>query len=136
MIQKINFRFAINALLVLSSSTIPFHLLVLAGVIPYGIVWGGRLDNTQQMLVFEMISISINLFIIAVILMKGRYIKNFLSEKIITSILWAMTVTFALNTIGNIFSMATIETIIFTPVTFFSSILFYRLAREEKIQKK
>lgn len=128
MIQKINFKFTVYSLLILSGIVVLFHLLVLSGAIPFNIVWGGRLQNVRQMYIFEGISIIVNLFIIAVIMIKGELIKNPLSVKTITVILWVLTGLFALNTLGNIFSKANLETIVFTPITFINSILFYRLA--------
>ena len=38
-----------------------FHLLVLAGVIPFDIVWGGNLKDKTQLYLMEGVSIAINL---------------------------------------------------------------------------
>jgi len=130
-IKKIKIKIAVNTMLVLLSFVLVFHLLVLLGIIPFSIVWGGRLQNASQMYVFEAVSIIINLFIISAIAMKGVYIKQFLSKRTIRFILWVLVVVFSLNTFGNIFSESTLETILFTPLTLISTILCYRMAIEK-----
>lgn len=52
-----------------------FHIAVIAKIIPYDIAWGGRIQNDEEMYVFETLSILINLFLGLVLLMKGNFIK-------------------------------------------------------------
>lgn len=130
-IRKIKVKISAHILLILFSAVIVFQLMVLFGVIPYHIVWGGRLESRSQMLVFETITIVLNLFIISVICMKIGYFRPVLHHKVITVLLWIFVVLFAANTVGNIFSTSPIETIIFTPITLISAFLFYRLAIEK-----
>ncbi len=127
-ISGIKFRFAVNILLFLFSALIIFHLLVLAGIIPYNIVWGSRLENVSQMYKFELVSVIINLIFITIVAMKGGYIRALLPGKILTIAFWIFTALFFLNTIGNIFSESIVEAIIFTPVTMVSTVLCLRLA--------
>lgn len=131
LIQKIPFGVAIKLLLALSGATIVFHILVLAGVIPYEIVWGGRLETISQMRVFEGISIAINLLIAAATLTRGGYIKSVLPAKFFRIFFWALFAVFFLNTLGNVFSESTTETKIFTPLTLAAAVLCYRVARED-----
>lgn len=53
----LNKRIATYGILLILAPMILFHLLVLTGVIPFGIVWGGRLSNQQEIIRFEAISI-------------------------------------------------------------------------------
>lgn len=115
----------------LLSCVVVFHLLVLSGIVPYNIVWGGRLESAMQMYAFELVSLTINLVIIAIVGMKGGYIKPYLPDKLVTFLLWVFVILFALNTVGNLFAESKLEMIIFTPLTFISTILFYRLAIEK-----
>jgi len=55
---------AIKLLIGLLSLVIVFHILVLLQIIPYNIAWGGRLKTVQEMYVFEIVSIALNLFLI------------------------------------------------------------------------
>ena len=131
MIKKISFKFAINTMLIFLALILVYHLLILIELIPYKAVWGGRLKTVSQMQVFETVSISVNLFIILVIAIRGSLIKVKIPSLAIRILLWSFTIMFALNTIGNLFSNNFWEAIIFTPFTFISALLCFRLAIEK-----
>lgn len=97
--------------------TLIFHLLVLIKVIPYTIVWGGRLKSDRDMYRFEIVSLLLNAIFLLVILFRSGLIASPLSENVLVYILWAMAALFFLNTIGNLFSKNRWEKIIFTPLT-------------------
>ena len=118
-------------IMALFSCVIVFHLLVLSGVLPYNIVWGGRLENATQMHVFEAVSLMINLVVIVVVGIKGGYIKPFLPAKLVNFLLWVFAILLALNTLGNLFAETMLEMVLFTPLTFISTVLFYRMAIEK-----
>lgn len=130
MLQKLPFKLATNSMLFMLSMIVGFHFLILTQIIPYDIVWGGRLQNIGQMRVFELVSISVNAFIIMVIALKAKYLKWNVSVKVLNVFLWLFVVLFSLNTLGNLFAETTTETIIFTPLTFISAILCCRIAIE------
>jgi hypothetical protein len=118
-------------LIVIFVLTIVFHFSVLIGCVAFENVWGGRLKNQHEMLVFETFSIILNAFFIVVVLVKSRYLKLKISPKIITVLLWIMTFLFFLNTIGNLFAINNLEKYIATPITFLLGILCFILAREK-----
>ncbi len=130
MINKIGFRFAVLTMLIALSAVIVYHILIITEVIPYDVAWGGRLGSRSEMLKFEVISITINLFILIVIAIKGEIIKLKVPALFITILLWVVIVLFALNTLGNLFSLNSLETIVFTPLTLLFAILCYRLVKE------
>lgn len=132
MIYKIPFQFALKSTLLLLGLIIVFHIMVLLQVIPYSIVWGGRLETYNQMLGFETTSILINFILIIVVAIKGRFLKINISRKLINATLWIFIILFSLNTIGNLLAKATLETILFTPVTFVLAIMCLRMVLESK----
>jgi hypothetical protein len=99
----------IKTLIVIYSIITVFHSCILLKIIPYDITWGGRLQNDQEMYVFETTSIAINLFLIWILLMKGDFVTYKFSIKVIHIILWIFVAVFALNTIGNIFAKTLLE---------------------------
>lgn len=107
---------------------VSFHVLVLAGIFPYKIVWGGRLANNRQMQVFECASVIINLFMLVIVAIKTRLLKWQINTAFINGFLWFMFGLFLLNTIGNLLSQNKWEKIIFTPITFILALLSLRLA--------
>ena len=132
MIRKIGFQFAVRTMIILLIVVLVYHLVIITGLIPYEVVWGGRLETKSQMYNFEAVSILVNLFILLIISIKGSYIHVNIPDLAITIFLWIITVLFILNTIGNIFSKNLLEAIIFTPFTLLSAILCLRLAIENK----
>ena len=121
-------RFALNGLLTIISLTIVFHVLVVLGVVPFQIVWGGRLQDRSQMLAFEAVSMGINLLMLAIVCVRAGVIRINVHPTLTRVIFWAMFGLFLLNTVGNIFSNNSLERIIFTPLTLILSIFCLRVA--------
>jgi hypothetical protein len=122
---------ALKLLLGLFIAVIIFHLLIVFQVIPYTIVWAGKLKTIDEMYAFEAASISINVFLVAVLLLKGNYVKHRISDKILNAILLIFVALFALNTIGNLLAESLFEKIVFTPLTLLSSVLIWIVIRKE-----
>ena len=59
-----------NTLLIILGLLIVFHLLVIAGIIPYGIVWVGKINNRTQLLRME--SISLVVLVLAILLVASK----------------------------------------------------------------
>lgn len=130
MLKKIPFLFAVKTVLLIVGFTLVFHILVLSQIIPYNIVWGARIQNKQQMFVFEAVSLSLNFFMLFLVLVKGGYITWQINHTVVKTFLWVFSALFALNTLGNLASNNVLETVIFTPLTLLLSMLFVRLALE------
>jgi hypothetical protein len=130
MLKKINFKFAAHAMIVMLSLVLVYHLTIIIGLIPYEATWGGRLQNREQMIRFETVSIVVNLFILAVVLIKAGYLKMKLPATVLRILLWAFAVLFLLNTVGNLASTSLLELIIFTPLTAASAVFCTRMAIE------
>lgn len=99
----------IKALIIIYSIIIVFHSCILLKIIPYDITWGGRLQSDQEMYIFEITSIAINLFLIWILSMKGNFVTYKFPVKVIHVILWVFVVVFALNTVGNLFAKTLLE---------------------------
>lgn len=119
-------RAAAAALLVILTSAIVFHLLIVTGIVPFAIVWGGKLQNTSEMRLAELVSIAINVLFLTVAIIKVRNPDSRIL--IVQVVLWIMAPLFLLNTLGNLFSLNTFERWFFTPLTLLLSVLSLRLA--------
>jgi hypothetical protein len=133
MLAKISKPFALKTMLMILSVVILFHILILLQVIPYEIVWAGRLQSSKEMYVFETASIVINLIIIAALLLKGKYLRYQASERLLDAILWFFIIVFALNTVGNLMAKTSFEKVVFTPLTLISAILIWVIVRKQEI---
>lgn len=125
-----NPKIAIKIILAVVVAVTIFHFSILLKIVPYEITWGGRLKSDEEMYVFETISLLINFYLGLVVLIKGRYIAQFLSPKIVTVSLWMFAGLFALNTLGNVMAETTFEKF-FAIVTLILSVLIITLARDK-----
>ena len=127
-------RIAIYGLLILLSLFVLFHFTILLGIVPYEMVWGGRLKRHDQMLTFETFSILANLLMLAIVGLRAGFLRLRVPALVLKTALWIMFVLFLLNTAGNALSTNDLEKLLFTPVTlllaFFSLIL--ALSKEQK----
>ena len=121
---------AARIMIIILSLIIIFHLGVLAGIIPYKIVWGGRLENTTDMIRFEVVSIGINLLMVVIVANKSGYLNWGKSKQWVRIGLWIMVVLFSINTLGNLVAINIWEKIIFTPLTLLLAFFSFRLAMD------
>lgn len=127
--RLISERLAIAGVLTILSLIVLFHVLILTGVIPFDRVWGGRINNREQMLRMETLSVLINGLMLAVVGVRARLFGRSLPRRGITIALWIMTALFFLNTLGNLLSQNALEKVVFTPLTAVLSLLCFRLAK-------
>ena len=92
-------------------------------------VWGGKLHTKTEMFQFESVSLIINIIIIVFLFFDY---KKDLINKWILIVYWLLAIMFVLNTLGNSISSNFYEKIIFTPITFFSSISCFMLIKHKK----
>ena len=121
-------RLAINGLLLILSLFVLLHLLILFGIIPFEMVWGGRIKNQEEMIRFESISLAMDLLMLTVVAIRTGLLRirlNYTFQKVIFLL---MAVLFFLNTIGNLLSNNDFEKYVFTPVTVMLTIFCLRLA--------
>ena len=103
--------------------------------IPYDIAWGGNLTNDNEMYVFEIISVFINLLLCYALLIKGEYVKGLIPLKIVDISLWVFLVLFGLNTVGNAFAETTFEKF-FSIITLLFVLLLWTILRKKESPKK
>ncbi len=123
-------KIATYGLLLIFSITLVFHLLVIMGLLPYDMIWGGMLESRQQLFLFELFSIAVTLLFFWVVLAKSDLVRFNLSPRLSKGVLWAMVALFALNTVGNLLSLSSLEKILFTPVTILLTWFSFVLARD------
>lgn len=121
-------NFAQYGLIIILSAFLVFHFLIILKIIPYSVVWGGRLKSDKEMYRFETVSISINLFFLLIILVQSSFLAIDFPRKIMTIILWIMTALFLFNTFGNAISKNRIEQKLFTSITILLTIFSLILA--------
>lgn len=111
-----------------------FHFLIFLEQIPYDKVWAGKLNSVEEMKSFEIFSISINVFMLTILVIKYKLLEKEKTNIIIDILIWIFTVVFGLNTIGNLFAKNIIELVIGTFLTLISSVLCFVIVKRKKIK--
>ncbi|MDF9799399.1 hypothetical protein OKW21_004662 [Catalinimonas alkaloidigena] len=124
-------RVALKILLSIVFALIIFHLCILLKIIPYEITWGGRLTNDTEMYVFETVSLLINLYLGFILLIRGKFIRQYLASSIVNISLWVFFALFVLNTVGNMLAKTNFEKS-FALVTLMLSLLIWVILRSKK----
>lgn len=123
-------RIYLKTLIGICFLALAFHFLILLKIIPYELTWGGKLKNDSEMYVFEMFSITINSFLLYVLLQKGDFVKPLFGPKTLTIILWVFFGVFALNTLGNLFAETSFEKS-FSILTLVNALLLWKINRAD-----
>lgn len=105
-----------HVILVLLSLFMVLHVCVILKIVPYTMVWGGKLKSDREMYRFETLSIALTLLFITMILVHTKYIHIYVPNIILRIFLWTMVAIFLLNTLGNVTSKNKFERML-TPVT-------------------
>ncbi|WP_298262383.1 hypothetical protein [uncultured Lutibacter sp.] len=105
-----------------------FHVLVLFQIIPYTIVWGGKIKSFNEMYILEGVALTIMLFIGAILSMESRLVKSIFTAKTIKRILLVFAIFFILNTFGNLLAETIIEKCQ-AIITIYLAIVFYKSSK-------
>ncbi|MCK5050313.1 MAG: hypothetical protein KAS53_01145 [Candidatus Cloacimonetes bacterium] len=127
----ISFKLAGKITIAIIVLLIIFHILLLLGVVPSDIVWGGKTTDEATILKLEIFSLVTSLILLGVIFAKLRQSINIKFRKVTNITVWIIFGYFTLNIIGNLASGVTLEKLIFTPITIILSLLLFRLAIEK-----
>lgn len=118
---------AIKLMLILLTLVFFFHLAVITQLIPYHIVWAGKLTSASEMYKYEFISVTVLIINVFVLLLKGNYIPNKWPRSITNVFIFLFSVLFLLNAIGNLFSKTNFELYVFSPVALIASLLSFSI---------
>tara|TARA_R110002124_G_scaffold138576_6_gene302142 strand:- start:71833 stop:72204 length:372 start_codon:yes stop_codon:yes gene_type:complete len=108
-----------------------FHLFIIFQIIPFNIVWGGRIRSIETILIFEGIALLIMSFLGVVLAMKNRIVKPIFKDKTIKRILLIFAVFFILNTIGNLLAETNIEKIQ-AVLTLYLTIVLFKASKQKQ----
>ena len=119
-------------LLALFGLLVAFHIMMLSGLLPSNVVWGGQAGSSPYSLrTLETISLILTVLFACVVAAKIGYINVGRFNKAINVLLWIIFAYLLLNTAGNLASSTSLETRLFTPLTLVAALLVFRLAIEK-----
>lgn len=126
-IMRLRLRTAGIVLIMIPALFLVFHGLILAGVLPRTIVWGGRLTDTT-FVPLELLAITLNLLLMLVGAVAAKVITAPALRTVAKRITWFLFYFVVINTVLALFSTTTIE-VLMTPVTALYALCLYRIAR-------
>jgi hypothetical protein len=130
--KLISAKLAGNILLAALGLLAIFHILVLLGVIPADIVWGGMIQGVPSNLVtLETMALLLTLLFIVIIAAKTGYIRAGKLSGAVNIGVWLIFAYLLLNTLGNLASGVSFEKLLFAPVTILLALCAFRLAIEK-----
>jgi hypothetical protein len=125
----ISAKLAGNILLLALAMFAIFHLLVLVGVAPSNIIWGGQIQNSPTtLLTLEIIALLVTLLFAVIVAAKVEYIRVNRFQTALTIGVWIIFAYLVLNTVGNLASAVSVENLIFAPITLGLAFCALRLA--------
>ncbi len=119
---------AITTFIILSGLTLVYHFLILTQVVPYANAWGGQLKSLSDMYAFEAVSVVMQLVIVSLAYARYRDVVSGKKRQLFKVVMYVLVGLFALNTLDNLASTSTFETIVFTPMTLVLAVVSWRLA--------
>lgn len=127
----ISIRLASNIIITTNTLALLMHVLILLNLLPHDFVWGGRLKSEADLIIFESISIVVQILFISIIAVKAEYVFKGKFKRTVNVGTWVMFGLMVLNTIGNLVSNSGLETLVMTPLTCMLALLVFRLAIEK-----
>lgn len=126
-IMRLRLRTAGIVLIMIPALFLVFHGLILAGVLPRTIVWGGRLTDTT-FVPLELLAITLNLLLMLVGAVAAKVITAPALRTVAKRVTWFLFYFVVIITVLGLFSTTTIE-VLMTPVTALYGLCLYRIAR-------
>lgn len=99
-------------------------------LVPYDIVWGGRLTSKEEMIRFELVSILLNIFSGLLVMIKAGYLMPRMRRRV-NVIIWILPLLNFLGILGNAASKSDTERAMFLPVAIVMFLLTLRIALEK-----
>ena len=94
-----------------------FHMAVIFKLIPYHLIWGGRLKNDRQMLKYEIVSFVVIAILWIFTVSDAGFLEVFETNNFRPYIYWGLALLFLFNTLGNVKSESKLEKTLFTLLT-------------------
>jgi len=134
----ISAKLAANILLLALGLVAIFDILVLIGLVPSDIVWGGQIaDSATNRVLLELVALLGAAIFAVVIAARIGYLHARRFKRAVGIGVWIIFAFFIFNTIGNLASGASFERLIFAPITLVLAFFAFRLAieREKDLDK-
>lgn len=133
MLRKlISVKLSASFLLISLGALVVLHLLILIGLVPTHIVWGGQINDTDSNVVsMELIALVLTLAFALIVAAKAGLIKPGKYKRMTTIGAWIFFAYLVMNTVVNLASGVAVERFVFAPITLILAVFAFRLALEK-----
>lgn len=122
--------FCARIVLIVLAALVVFHVLLMAGVVPAGVAWGGRLDRSAPgFLIAEALALAMLVGFGLIVSLRVGWIGGSRPNRAVRIATWLVFAYFLLNTLGNLMGQSGFERFVFAPLTLVLSLLMFRIAR-------
>lgn len=131
--KLISARLAGNILLAALGLLFIFHNLVLLGILPADIVWGGQIQGIREnLIILESVALVVTVLFMLVVAAKVGYIQAGKWHGVVNLGVWLIFIFLLLNTLGNLASGVSFENLFAAPLTIILTLCALRLAIEKE----
>lgn len=131
--KLISARLAGNILLAALGLLFIFHNLVLLGILPADIVWGGQIQGIREnLIILESVALVVTVLFMLVVAAKVGYIQAGKWRGVVNLGVWLIFIFLLLNTLGNLASGVSFENLFAAPLTIILALCALRLAIEKE----
>ena len=123
----ISVKLAGNILIGSTAVLILIQILVMAGIVPFEMLWGGLPPEDESTMKFEIISLAVSSVFLAALAVKVGYIKTEKFSEVISLLFWVIFMYLIINAIGNLISGITFAKVLLAPVALILAFFTYRL---------
>lgn len=121
-----------DILLVALGALALFHVLMLLGVLPPDMAWGGRTGSSPGSLVLlEVVALVVTALFAAIVAARSGRLGSLERNRFVRFGAWVVFGYFTLNILGNLASSSMLEKAIFVPLSILLALLAFRLAMED-----
>ena len=114
-------------LLITLGLLIVFHISIVTGILPYDIVWAGKIQSKKELLLMESISLFISVMAMIIVGSKTKNLIIIEDQAIVNIGMWILLALFIFNTIGNLTAKNPFEKYGFGTLTILISFLVLRI---------
>jgi hypothetical protein len=129
--EKISVKLSASVLLISLSALTVLHGLILIGLVPANIVWGGQINDTaSNVLRLELVALVLTLAFVLIVAAKVGIIKPGKYKRLTGAGTWVFFTYLIVNSVVNLAAGAAAERFVFAPITLIMAVFAFRLALE------
>ena len=126
-VQRIPLFIAFGFLFFLNSIIVFYHICVLMQYIPYTLIYGGKIHTLEEMYLYEVFSLIVNILILSIIYLKKKFIIEKKHNTKLDLMVYGLCGVFMFVSLYNLLAFNLVEILIAVPYTCISVVMCWRI---------